>query len=131
MNPPIITPVIVPVRSHPHEDPKCPHCHAKLKGWSEPCDVSGWFFLSFMLFIFFLIGQGVAGFVGALDGGFGRCDTFGEKRYHYVIPTYYGGCVAYRWLANKDFIFQKDYEAYEKQQEEARDAEWKKKWGNL
>jgi hypothetical protein len=101
--PPIIVPVPVPVPVPEAQDPRCPHCHKKLKGWSEPSEGrNAWamaVFVGIVLFSFLEIGGALA---GATDGAWERCDAPFSKRYHYVLPTYPAACAATRWLENKE-----------------------------
>jgi hypothetical protein len=102
-NPP---PVIVPVVRE--EDPRCPHCHRKLPGWSEPEDVDFTFKGIFIgvavsvLIIANLIGFGT----GAMDGNFNYCEKPLSKRYHYVIPAHPAGCATARWLSNREVYYE-------------------------
>lgn len=133
-----ITPIIIPIHTSsgpPPEDPKCPHCHAKLPGWSKPSNLTSKDVLSMMLFfatVIFCCVQFFFGLFGAVDGDFHMCESFGQKRYHYVVPTYYVGCVAGRWITNKEYVFRSDYDAEMKRQDDERQKhfeEMMRKWG--
>jgi hypothetical protein len=41
---------------------------------------------------------------GCADGKFDKCEQFGAKRYHYLMPTYTPACMAIRWLNNKQIF---------------------------
>lgn len=91
--------------STPVEDPKCPHCHKKLPGWTEPSEIS--FTTGFIctLVIVFLLVQGFGAFAGALNGTEGsspnrECGKYFEKRWEYVVPSFQVSCRSMEWLRN-------------------------------
>lgn len=90
------------------EDPKCPHCKKKLKGWTKPSkftfteNVIG-FSIVALIIINFIAAIGTA--VGA---SYERCDPFFSKRYHYIVPASPAACAVTRWMINKEKIFNND-----------------------
>lgn len=97
--------IIIPVHQQKEPDPKCPHCGETLEGFSAPSDINFKEFVVAASIVIAVLSNGVGLFVGSMEGSFSKCDPFLSKRYHYVIPTFTGGCASVRWLTNKEIIF--------------------------
>lgn len=98
-----IIPIIIPTPAH-IEDPKCPHCHEKLKGWSEPSELTFKEQLLSIVFGLVVAAQFIAVLAGSVEGSFNPCNQLGDKRYDYAIPTYVLSCQAERWITNEKFV---------------------------
>ncbi len=98
----------VPDSGGKREEPKCPHCHKELKGWSGPSTDSLKDCLIVISIIMLIIVQFSGAIIGSVGNTFG-CDRFGDKRYHYIVPALTVGCVATRWLSNKKHIYSDEY----------------------
>lgn len=60
----------------------------------------------FALILSTLIGS----IIGACDGDWHKCEPFGTKRFHYLIPSYVASCATMRYLTNKEEIFKTEEE---------------------
>ncbi len=106
-------PIIIPTgNSTPQEEPKCPHCHKELEGWSEPSEPNSLLTnVVGSLIVILLLANIVACIGGSVDGSFSYGDRemrhFGEKRYDYIVPAYWSSFLAIRWLTNKPIVFEK------------------------
>lgn len=87
-----IMPVIVPIDTTPKEDPRCPHCEKKLKGWIPPPELT---FMDVMMLIG-LIGSIIVLicglFMGAIDRDLNRSCKWPTSYGSYLIPTWWVGC---------------------------------------
>lgn len=76
--------------------PVCPNCKHQFQeaGMDTGMAIFAWIFFTVI----------VSFSMGWIRGEY-RCERWDAKRYHYIVPTYYAGCVASRWLDSKEEIF--------------------------
>lgn len=96
-----ITPVFIPVSSGHTEDPKCPHCKEKLRGWTEPSTTT-WKEAIVGIVVIGAILLTLAGTLFGFMSSMDLCDPAFSKRYHYLMPTFPYACISGRWLVNKE-----------------------------
>lgn len=103
----MITPIYIPIRSSgPAPEPKCPHCHKELEGWSEPSNTTFLQGVIYTIVGLFITAQLFGLIGGGMEGMFEKCERPFTKRYHYLMPVYPYTCAAARWITNGDPIFQ-------------------------
>lgn len=101
---------IPPTNTKESPPPNCPHCDKPLKGFSKDSEFTfGEFIVSAVLILFVLLQ--LAGIVtGFIDSEYHLCQTLGEKRWHYILPTKPLACQLGRWLNNEEYLTKKDRE---------------------
>jgi uncharacterized protein (DUF983 family) len=87
---------LVMIKDEKDGKPACPSCGHQFKAEFEDTGKAIFAWVFFIVLVSFSLGW--------VRGEY-RCDNWGEKRYHYIVPTYYAGCVASRWLDSEKEIF--------------------------
>lgn len=102
----MIIPIFMPTGSRNNrQDPDCPHCGRRLKGWSEPSDITGKQLFVFVFVVIFVFFQILATGAGFIDAGFGRCERPFSKRWHYLAPLNPVACSVAKWMNNEEITY--------------------------
>lgn len=91
--------------------PNCPHCQEPLPGFSKNSDMS----FSEVMQAAAIISVTIIMLISVVSGFIDKhrmCKTFGEKRWHYILPLNPLMCQAGRWLNNEEFLTEQDYIDY-------------------
>lgn len=96
--------VIILPPTQKSEPKKCPHCKEILPETEVPFAAT---ILAILIMVYFISSAITLG-ENLVLAKYEKCEPLGSKRWHYVFPAPIFGCIAGRWLNNKEEIFKEN-----------------------